>query len=317
MALLTLLDFLKIRHNGVPYVEIVNETVKQIPEVSGMYFNPVTMAWTQVPNIGAGKPIDGLSFPSLIRKSLPNVPFRNFNEGGDFGKGDFESRIFQCRMINPKWGCDRAFEAGETFGERMAEDATANTEAAMQTLGSQFYYGIGSGGDAKGHPGLVDFVASANVIDATGTGNACSSVWAVKYGMGHVEWLWGNKLTQINPLPIRYGDVTEGGKTYTAAIQEAYLYPGLKVGSTKSVARIKNLSAATGKKLTIARMNSLHDLWSANGVRPDAYFMTARSQRQLTDDHVTELIKNPPLVTNWNGIPIIPTQSITDTETAS
>lgn len=312
---LTLLDLMKIKHQGQPYMEIVNEVVTMIPEVTGNSFDTTTGQTRRVGNVGASRTIPGQTFQSLVRNKLPTVGFRDFNDGQDYSKGDFTERLFQCKLLNPKWGVDRALENRPEFAERMAEEAAMQTEAALKTLGSQFYYGTLDGkGDAKGHPGLIDFVPAANEIDATGT-TAKTSVWAVKFGMGHVEWLYGNGLSDLRPTDVRYGDMTGGnGKTFTAAIHEAFLYPGLKVGSTFSVGRIKNLGTNTGKGLTIARMNSLWDTFTANGVIPDAFFMTVRSQRQLTDDHITTEIKHPPLVTNWNNVPILITNSIKQDE---
>lgn len=312
---LTLLDLMKIKHGADPYMEIVNEIVTMIPEVTGNSFDTTTGQTRRVGNVGAGRTIPGQTFPSLVRNKLPSVGFRDFNDGSDYDKGDFTERLFQCKLLNPKWGVDRALEFRPEFAERMAEESFMQTEAALKTLGVQFYYGTLDGvGDAKGHPGLIDFVPAGNVIDAGGS-TALTSVWAVKFGMGHVEWLYGNGLSDLRPTDVRYGDMTGGnGKTFTAAIHEAYLFPGLKVSSTFSVGRIKKIGTAAGKKLTIARMNALWDTFTANGVIPDAFFMTVRSQRQLTDDHITPENKKPALITDWNSVPIVITNSISESE---
>lgn len=314
-GLFNLLDFIKMHHEGRPYGHIVNEVVTMIPEVSGMRYNPVSGTFERTRNVGAGEVLTGDSFKTLVRKTLPNVDFRNLNEGSSRGKGSYETRTFQTYLINPRWDCDAAMEDRPEFPTLMARSALDNTEATLKTMGKQFYYGNdNANGSAKGGPGLIDFVHSDFVVDAAGA-TAKTSVWFVKFGMGHVSWQFGNGLRELMPKDRRYGDLEDGdGNPYTGVIEEARLYPGVRCESMYSCGRIKNLGTAAGKKLTIDRMDAMWDVMTAKGVVPDAIFMTVRSQRQLTDDHKTTEVKHPPTVQSWNGVPILLTNSIQQDE---
>lgn len=312
-ALLTLLDLAKQKNSsGSAYVEVLDETFKMVPEVSGMVFDPNTGTFRKVPNVGAVRPIPGRSYEAKIWNLLPTVNFRYANEGGDFSKGDGVQRTFQTALINPKWGADKALTFEENFASRMTDDAMLQTSAVKQTLGTQFYYGSA----AKGHPGLINFYDDTNFsVDATGT-TAKSSVWFVKFGFGGVEWLYGNNLAGITPEPPRLGDMQDAnGKTFTGMIQEAFLFPGIKVSSSWGVVRIKNIGVAANKTLTWAHMRKAWYLMTAKGIVPDAIFMSPRSQAQLQEEEVTPEKKNPPLPTQFNGVPICPTNSISDAET--
>ncbi len=314
--LLTLLDLAKQRNSaGSAYVEILDETFKMTPEVSGMVYDPNTGNYRKVPNVGAVRPIPGRTYEAKVWNNLPTVPFRNFNEGVDFSKGDGVSRTFQTRLINPKWGADNAMSFEQDFASRMTDEAMLQTNSAKQTLGNQFYYGAVADTN-KGFPGLISFYDDTNFsVDATGT-LVKTSVWFVKFGFGGVEWLYGNNLAGITPQPPRLGDYTDGnGKTFTAMIQESYLFPGVKVSSPWGVVRIKNIGTANGKKLTWAHMREAWFKMANKGVVPDAIFMSPRSQAQLQDANVTTENPNPTLPTQFNGVPICPSNSISDAET--
>ncbi len=311
--LLTLLDIAKQRNSsGSAYTEIIDETFKMMPEVSGMVFDPNSGQFRKAANVGAARPIPTRTYDAKVWNALPTVGFRYVNEGADFSKGDGVQRTFQTALINPKWGVDIALSFEPDFAARMAEEATLQTKAVNQTLGSQFYYGAGS----KGHPGLINFYDDTNFsVDATGT-LVKTSVWFVKFGMGGVEWLYGNNLQGLHPEPMRKGDYTDGnGKTFTAMIQESLMFPGVKVSSPWGVVRIKNIGTANGKTLTWARMREAWYKMANKGVIPDAIFMSPRSQAQLQEANVTTENPNPPLPTHFNGVPICPTNSITDAET--
>ena len=75
---ITLLDLAKKRNSaGDPYEDIIDETVKAIPEVSGFSFNTLTGERRPLPGVGSAAPIEGMSYDSLVRSALPDVDFRD------------------------------------------------------------------------------------------------------------------------------------------------------------------------------------------------------------------------------------------------
>jgi hypothetical protein len=154
------------------------------------------------------------------------------------------------------------------------------------------------------------------VVDAGGTtADTGSSVWAVKFGPQAVRWVYGAN-GSIDPTPVDQRDVNDSdGNPYTAYFQEMFLYPGLQVTSERYLARIKKLTEDSGKTLTDAKLSALMEKFAV-GVRPDALFMTKRSRRQLRDSRTAtnDTGKEAPLPTDYDGIPIVVTESISNTE---
>jgi hypothetical protein len=102
---------------------------------------------------------------------------------------------------------------------------------------------------------------------------------------------------------------------------------GLQSASINSVARLKNLTAETGKKLTDALLSQLIRRFPTN-VRPDAIFVNRAQLGFLQDDRATKVALNTsgkngdtgggaayaPTPTNFEGIPLVVTDSILSTE---
>jgi len=299
MSLPTLLDIAK--QNGCdPVVGLIEEATKNCPEVK----------------LGSARTIKGLNYKTLVRKTLPTVGFRNANEGTAVGKSIYENRLFECFIFNPPWECDKAVADGHEDGAQVyiAREGVGMMEASFISLGSQFYYGTGN--DAKGFPGLVQVVDSSMVIDATGTtDDTASSVYAVRWGEKNVQWLYGlnGQLDLSDVSEVRLMD--DNNNPYMAYHQEILARPGLQVGSTYSVARIKKLTADAGKGLTDDLLFQLLEKFPA-GVVPDVIFMSRRSRQQLRKSRTaTNATGSPaPMPTEFEGIPIYPTDSLKDTE---
>lgn len=310
MTVPTLLDIAKINgSDGV--VGLIEETSRLVPEISGM-----TEEGARVPGLGAARTIRGLNYKTLVRTALPTVGFRNANEGVTPSKGTYENRTVETFILNPRWECDKAVADRNEDGAAayIALEASGIMEAAFQTLGRQFFYGRNTNGDANGHPGLIDSIQAAYTVDATGAGVDTSSLWAVKFGPKHVQWVYGNN------GQLQLGDVREetiydaDSNPLDGYVQTLLGYPGVQVGSIYSLGRIKNLDA--GQPLTDDRIFSLLEVMK---VRPDCFFCTKRSREQLRQSRTaTNQTGAPaPLPAEVAGIPIVVTESLLDTETAS
>jgi hypothetical protein len=314
---LTILDIAK-RNGSDAVVGLIDETTKAVPEVSGI--NPET--GIAIPGVGDARTITGTSYKTLIRVGLPTVGFRNGNEGSQGLKSRYENKLVETFIMNPRWDVDKAIADKSEDGWQvlMADEAGGILEAAFQQLGRQFYYGRNVlpalGGHAKGFGGLIDVVDAGYVVDAGGTtADTGTSVWAVKFGPKAVRWVYGAN-GSMDPTEVDQRDMRDADQNpYTAYFQEMLMYPGLQVGSARFIARIRKLTEDAPNRLTDARMAALLEKFPV-GIRPDAFFMTKRSRRQLRDSRTAtnDTGKEAPLPTDYEGIPIVITESISNAE---
>lgn len=295
----TLLD-IAVQNGSDAVVGLIDEAVRAHPELER----------------GAARTISGLNYKTLVRTANPTVSFRNANEGVEAQKAVYENRLVETFILNLRFEADRAVADRHEDGWQayLANEASAQVEAAAMLLCRQFYYGTAV--DAKGFPGLADMVLPSMSIDAGGTTpNAGSSVWAVRFGPRDVQWVWGNggalELSEVRVESI----TTASDRRFTAYVQELLAYPGLQVGSVYSVGRIYNLTAQAGNTLTDARIASLLSLFPV-GFMPDALFMSRRSLEQLRASRTaTNATGAPaPFPTEAFGVPVFATDAISDTE---
>lgn len=315
---LTMLDIAKA--NGSDAVAgLISEVHLAHPEVSGMTLQNVggKVERVKLGNVAFSRTINGVSYKTLVLKTLPTVSFRNANEGGNSVNAEYENRLVETFILNPFWKTDKAVADRHEDGREAAIALMAKPAmmAAMRTLGYQFYYGAATNGDLKGHPGLIGSVQ--HVVDAGGTtDNVASSVWAVKFGPQDVAWVYGNK-GAMDLSEVTERDATDASnKTFTAYHQELTVYPGLQVGSTQCIGRIKKLTTDANKGLTDALIADLLAKLPA-GIVPDVLFMTRRSRTQLQKSRTATTVTGvqAPTPTDYEGIPIAVTDSILDTET--
>jgi hypothetical protein len=320
MAMPTLLD-IAIRNGSDAVVGLIDETTKAHPEISGMTAVPGGGMY-QIPGVGGSRTISGINYKTLIRTAIDASPFRDANEGTAVVKSTWENRLVETFILNPQFEVDKAVadrseDGWEAF---LADEAMGIMEAAMQGLAKQFYYGRSATvnvGNAKAFPGLLEMYDATNmVVDATGTtDDTASSVWAVKFGPRDVTWVWGvnGNLAMSDVTVERILDASSN--PFSAYRQELLAYPGLQVGSVRSVARIKKLTADSGKGLTddlIAQMLGKFEV----GVVPDVMFMSRRSLQQLQQSRTaTNATGVPaPFPTSAFGVPIAVTDAILNTE---
>lgn len=292
---------------------VIDETKVATPEVTGIH--PLTRQ--VIPNVAAARPIAGLTYETTCLVELPTVAARKLNEGTDPQKSRSEKRTASCCLLTPRWGIDKAAETIDNSAAKLlAKEAMAFMAAYLKWLGSVFFYGTTV--DSEACPGLLQAITSAQTVDATGSGGAASSVWAVKFGEDAVQWLSGNNGQNLISDP-RIGDfVGSNGKNVTGIIQELISRPGLFVGSSKYIGRIKNVTAATGKTLTGDMLGELVNTKMGLSYRPDVIFMAPRSLEQYRQ-HLQSVTSSPTRISTpveFEGIPIVPTESLTVTETA-
>lgn len=304
MSRTTLLDIAKANGSDAT-AGLIEEATKAHPELT----------------LGSARTIRGLNYKTLIRTGNPAVSFRNANEGVTATKGDYENRLVETYILNPRFEADKAvadkYEDG--WEAYLAMEAMGIMEAAMTLLGKQFYYGTNAtyGGDAKGFPGLLASLDTPNmVVDAGGTtATTGSSVWAVKFGPKDVIWVYGND-GSLELDDVRTETLYDSSDNpFTGYVQELLAYPGLQVGSVRSIGRIKKLTEDSGKGLTDDLIAKLLEKFEV-GIVPDVLLMNRRSVRQLRASRTATNVTGAPapFPTESFGIPIAVTDSISSVE---
>lgn len=280
--------------------------------------------------------IKGTTYKISSRITNPGVGFREANAGWDPSKSAYFSRLIQCSIFGGVIQVDKAVARADEDGQEavMARESAGVAEQAIIELGQQTIYGTAT--DAAGFPGLEElFKALADErtalglasleVDATGsTADTGSSVYMINAGINGIQYIFGQG------DGFQMGDWTEqqitvDSKTMPAFVNDFQAWVGLQVASIHSIGRIRDLTADSGKGLTDALMWSL---WHKFPVakKPNMILMSRRSSEQLQNARTvvlnaqgnTKAGKNIEVIPEpadlWNNIPIIVTDSITDTE---
>lgn len=299
MAVPTLLDIAKA--NGADKaVGLIDEASRVYPEVERF----------------ASRTIKGLNYKTLVRTGNPTASFRSANDGTDAVKGTYEERLVETFLLNPRWECDKAvadaYEDGpEAF---IAMEATGVVNAAFKTVAQQVYYGTTL--DAKGFPGLNASVLASMIVDAGGTtASTGSSVWALTLGPKGVQFVIGLNGSMEVSDPIVETITGANSKLLKGYTADLLVRIGLQVGNLNGVAKIKNLTADAGKGLTDALLADLIAKFPV-GYKPDILLMSRRSRAQLKKSRTATNPTGQPAPTpeEYEGIPILATDSLLDTE---
>jgi hypothetical protein len=307
----TILDIAKANGSDA-VVGLIEESIVATPEIE----------------ILPARTIKGLNYKTFVRTALPNVPFRQANQGATQTKSTYENRTVETYILNPRVETDKAVADGHEDGAAawMASEADGVMRGAWVTLATQMYYGTAN--DANGFPGLVNAYDATNLtVDAGGTtAITASSVWMVKFGPQYTQWVFGlNGQLSLSDVMINPAATDANGNQYTAYLQEINARPGLQLGSLLGVGRIKNLTNDVGKGLTDTLLAKLLSQFKV-GVRPDAIFMTRRSREQLQASRSVTLFGQAnqklkgsemtlaPTPVAYEDIPIYATDAISNTE---
>lgn len=319
---LTLLDVAKARSTKAE-MALIESVATYAPEI------------TRFP----GRVINGTSFKTLDRNALPTTGFRNANEGLAASKSNFTVRTHECMIFGGSISCDKAvadaWNAERGAGNYQAIEATGVARSAAINIGKQVWYGVDN--DSKGFPGaraiwtahMAALAAAGNAanalgVDATGTSaDAATSVYAVKFGPEFCELIYGmNKVISLPPFREQSVSDANGGN-YDAYISNMVSWIGLSCANPWSIGRIYNLTTQSGKGLTDSLLADLIGKYPV-GHRPDALFMSRQSVTQLQKSRTVTLFGSgtsrpdqsvvAPRPTEYEGIPIIETDSILNTE---
>lgn len=317
MSKLTLLDVAKLTGNDA-VVGLIEENLKYSPEA----------------NLFPFRTISGTSYKTGIRTGLPSTSFRNANEGHTPGKSTFKQRLVECFIFGGQVEVDKAVaDAYEDGAEALqAIEASGVMQSAMRAIGSQIWYGTTV--DSKGFPGVkastvfgeTTSAGDALTINAGGTtATTASSVYAVRYGAQNMQLIGGRDATfSLDDFMVQQiADPNDATKKLTAYVAGLTSWLGLQIGNENCARRIANLTADSGKGLTDSLLADLLATFPV-GYTPDAIFMSRRSRTQLQKSRTVTLFGQgrarpeqsaiAPIPTEYDGIPIIVTDSILNTD---
>lgn len=316
MARATLLDIARLNgHDRV--VGLIEENLTKAPEL----------------NVIPARTIAGTSYKITTRSAYPGVGFRNANEGTAATKSTFTTKLIECYILNAVVQADKAvadsYEDGPAAWQMIEADGVIRQ--ALIEVGKQVFQGTNT--DAKGFPGMQEIHTAFNngiVVDAGGTtGSTGSSVYACSLGAQGVQMIFGSNTT-FNLGPFREQQIVSTGSNYfDAYVASLTSWVGMQAASPNCLGRIRDLTEDSGKGLTDTLIAELLAKFPI-GYEPDVLFMSRRSRRQLQQSRSVTINAGPsggnasPVISNLVpppteafGIPIVVTDSITDTEALS
>ena len=281
-----------------------------------------------------GRPIPGTTYKTRIRTALPGAAtslFRQANSGSDVVSSAYDQKLSQCFFLDAQLQTDEAVANAPEEGGRdqlLADEASGVVKQKMIALGAQFYYGTSN--DTNGYPGLLSFYDSTNMLEKAGgtSSNVQTSAWLVWNDLQGVHFIWGNNSgLQMNAWS-RQQVQDSNGKKFFAYVNNLSGWIGLSTNHTKSVCRIANCEDATSKNLSdaqIAKALALFPLQISESGNLKLFMnRAARSQLQRSrsvtifsggGSKAASSFENvAPIPTEAFGIPIICTDSITNTE---
>ena len=264
--------------------------------------------------------IAGSTVELSVRTGLPTVGFRDANEGRDYKKGTFEPRLFQTMVIEEPIGVDiqGVLNASANPGRVLAAEAAAVTQAVVQHIGVQTWYGgtAQSDADAKAPPGIYDQYDTSNEVDAGGSSTK-TSAWMVRLGMDTLDHVYGNGTT-LNYSEFREETIFDSNdKKLRGLVSYLSGRVAVRLSNKKTAVRIKNIDGSSNDLTDALLFQALQKFRENKVGQPNAIFMTPRSHEGL---RAARTATNPsgtpaPLLDNWEGIPIYVTNNLSNAET--
>lgn len=292
-------------------VGIVDEVVKEVPEVA--FFD--------------ARLVKGTQFKTLARISLPTAGFRTVGNGIDASRSGYGLKTFDLGILSGLVQIDKAEVLGDSLRSKeevLSDEAIDLIVAGMKELASKIWYGGKAG--AESFDGVAALCEDALVVDAgDSTANKCSSVYAVGndakkacglvfsensgfFLNGELDFKEGKMLGVNNKeVPCFWTDLTG--------------WAGFSAVNSKKMARLANLGTAS-HTLTDALLAKLVNAYrKATGSRPDALFASYDQVAALQASRTATMVAprergsiSAPWPTDHDGIPLIATNAIVDTE---
>lgn len=268
-----------------------------------------------------------------IETGAPVVGFRAVNDGADYTAGSSTQTSVTLKYLDAKVIEDAAECAAYRGGaEAWMDHRTARQlRQALFVFEKQVWYGTVHG-DSAGFAGLANDAnynqaADALVVNAAGTTvGTGSSVWLLAstpddaafalVGAGDPGVNDGQNINFTVSASFRSVVLGANSKSMSALCRDAGAHIGIQVGSKYAAVRIANLTADSGKGLTDALLEDAMALFPSS-LQPTVIAMSRRSRKQLRKSRTTYSPTGSPAPNpiDFDGVPIVVTDSIIDTET--
>lgn len=264
---------------------------------------------------------NGTKHSYLKETGAPVVGFRAPNVGIDVVTDTDTQVNLDLSYLDAMVKLDKQLaESGRGVDFHLSRKAQRNLRAAFFKAEQQILNG-GAGG-FNGFQQALGALATPMVINAGGSG-ARTSVYAVRTTPDETDVcvVMGND-GEIDIEPYYITLFTDGSnRQFNGYVVPIDGYIGLQVGGARSIARLANVG--TGATLTDVMLQNLFDLFPASAP-PTHFVMNTRSRGQLQASRSTIntgannrlLTMHAPTPVDWNGIPIVCVESLTNAETA-
>lgn len=304
MANLTFLD-LAARTGSDAVVGLIEDVTTSAPEFRSVL----------------ARPMPGTTYKLTRRTALPTAAFRDANPTSvSSTKSTYVQDLKEMYFLDCQLEVDEAIFKGDSrdIGDILADEAAGALESSFNTLGSQFYYGTSA--DAKGFAGLSSQL-SVDTVYAGGTTNT-TSAYLVDISLQGVHFVVGNMGEIALPAWMRQ-KVAAGNM---AMVSNLSSYIGLNVGHSNAVYRVRGIDGTN--KLTDAKgaelLSKIPTRIRAKGTL--RWFMNPFAAYTLQNSRsaVGQVNAGPggvpafaPFPTELQGIPIVLTDSLVNTETTT
>jgi hypothetical protein len=267
-----------------------------------------------------------------VETGAPVVGFRAVNDGADYTAGSSTQTTVTLKYLDAKVIEDSAEAKAYKGGAEawMDHRTMRQLRQALYVLEKQIWYGTVHG-DAGGFTGIANNAdyngaSDGQVVNAAGTtagtGSSVFLLASVPDDSGFALVGAGDPAVSGPNINFTIGQTFESlvlganSKSMVAMVRDAGAHLGVQVGSKYAIVRIANLTADSGKGLTDALLADAMGKFPA-GLMPTMICCSRRSLTQLRKSRTTY---NPTgqyatLPQDFDGVPIIPTDSIIDTET--
>lgn len=274
-----------------------------------------------------GRGIPGKSYTARVRSAVNTKgAFRNANEGVETGVSHYEQKQFGCFYFDSQMQVDEAIlkgtdANGDTPEQVLADEANGAVRGQVYAFGTQFYKGTAN--DAKGFPGLIDFLNTTQVVNATGSGGTTYRAWYIWNAPQGIHFLFGNNSGLVASDWIKQQVSDSNSKKFMAMVANLSGYVGLSCAHSKAVGCVKNITSAA--PLTDSMSDDLVATFPV-GLKPNLvlmnrtvarYLQKSRSATSITNVIVgarrndgLDIVPSGPFPTSVSGIPIIVTDSI-------
>lgn len=272
------------------------------------------------------RPMRGTTYRVTRRTQDPEGGFRDVNEGIARKKSKYVQEVKSMHFLDVPLEVDEAIVKGDdgSIGDILVSESAGAVRGGFRTIGSQIFYGKNA--NSKGFVGLESLIEGNDAHDITtgGTTNS-TSAYLVQVGIqnGGVHLTVGND-GDLEMKEWMLQQIVRSNNPLMAFVSNLSGYIGLAVNSALSVYRVRGIDATN--KLTDADGAKLLAKVPVEKRDNLVWFMNRTAAWTLQDSRSAVGQQNadsggrgayPPMPTELQGVPIVVTDSLVDTETAA